>query len=117
MAPGSLLAQEFERKTDSKVHLPDSVKDKGEWGTKEFIVIDVGEGRMLDSGAIKPMPVKKGDRIMFLFNQALAFTIKGRVFRAMPMEAVMGIEDATVMSLFESEDIRKLIASTEGPHQ
>lgn len=110
--PGVIVVLERDRKTNSMIHLPDIAKGKGEWGEQEFIVIAVGDGRMLDSGAIKPMPCKVGDRIMFIFTQAITFTIKGRVFRAMPQEALMGVEDGTVMAAFESDDLTKLIAST-----
>jgi chaperonin GroES len=117
MAPGIVLCQEFERKTDSKIQLSDTAKDKREWGLKEFIVLAVGPERILDNGDKKPMPVKRGDKIMPMFNQVIAFDIKGRKYMAMPQEAIIGIEDETVMTVLRSEDLRKLIVSTEGPHQ
>ncbi|MFN3484832.1 MAG: co-chaperone GroES, partial [Planctomycetota bacterium] len=40
---------------------PDTAKDKPKQGT----VIAVGPGRLLDNGEVKPLEVKKGDRVLF----------------------------------------------------
>jgi co-chaperonin GroES (HSP10) len=115
--PGTIVCQEFERASDSKIQLSDTAKDKREWGLKEFIVLAVGDERTLDNGEKKPMPWKRGDKIMPMFNQVIAFDIKGRKYMAMPQEAVIGKEDETVLTLLRSEDMRKLIVGTGGPHQ
>ena len=41
--------------------IPDSAKEKPEEGK----VIAVGAGKILDSGKVKPMAVKKGDVVLF----------------------------------------------------
>ena len=52
---------EAEEKTAGGIVLPDTAKDKPKQGT----VIAVGPGRVLDSGEVKALEVKKGDRILF----------------------------------------------------
>lgn len=52
---------EAEEKTSGGIVLPDTAKDKPKQGT----VIAVGSGRVLDSGEVKPLEVKKGDRVLF----------------------------------------------------
>lgn len=110
MTPGSVLCIEKERKTASKLHLPDTVKSKQEWGHKEFLVIAVGDGRILENGGFKPMSVKVGDRVMPMFNQVLAFDFADEKYLAMPMEAIIGIEDTTVMTALDAELSSKFFA-------
>ncbi len=52
---------EAEEKTAGGIVLPDTAKDKPKQGT----VVAVGTGRVLDSGEVKPLEVKKGDRVLF----------------------------------------------------
>jgi chaperonin GroES len=52
---------EAEEKTSGGILLPDTAKDKPKQGT----VIAVGPGRVLDSGEVKALEVKKGDRVLF----------------------------------------------------
>ena len=52
---------EAEEKTAGGIVLPDTAKDKPKQGT----VIAVGPGRVLESGEVKALEVKKGDRVLF----------------------------------------------------
>jgi chaperonin GroES len=52
---------EAEEKTAGGIVLPDTAKDKPKQGT----VVAVGPGRVLDNGEVKPLEVKKGDRVLF----------------------------------------------------
>ena len=52
---------EAEQKTAGGILLPDSAKDKPKEGT----VVAVGPGRVLESGEVKALEVKKGDRVLF----------------------------------------------------
>jgi chaperonin GroES len=52
---------EAEEKTAGGIVLPDTAKDKPKQGT----VIAVGPGRVLDTGEVKALEVKKGDRVLF----------------------------------------------------
>jgi chaperonin GroES len=50
-----------EEKTKGGIIIPDSAKEKPAEGE----VIAVGSGRYDDKGALRPLSVKKGDRILF----------------------------------------------------
>lgn len=52
---------EAEDKTAGGILLPDTAKDKPKQGT----VIAAGPGRVLENGEVKPLEVKKGDRVLF----------------------------------------------------
>ncbi|HXG62581.1 MAG TPA: co-chaperone GroES [Planctomycetota bacterium] len=52
---------EAEERTAGGIVLPDTAKDKPKQGT----VIAVGPGRLLENGEVKPLEVKKGDRVLF----------------------------------------------------
>ncbi len=53
--------KEQEEKTAGGIVLPDSAKDKPSEGE----VLAVGNGRILDSGDVKPLDVKVGDSVVF----------------------------------------------------
>ena len=50
-----------EDKTAGGLFIPDNAKEKPQEGE----VVAVGEGRHLDNGTVRPLEVKKGDRIIF----------------------------------------------------
>ena len=50
-----------ETKSAGGLYIPDSAKEN----PQEAVVIAVGGGRVLDSGAVRPMNVKVGDRVLF----------------------------------------------------
>jgi chaperonin GroES len=52
---------EEEEKTSGGIIIPDTAKEKPQEGK----VIAVGKGKILDSGKVMPLAVKKGDRILF----------------------------------------------------
>jgi chaperonin GroES len=52
---------EAEQKTAGGILLPDTAKDKPKEGT----VVAVGPGRVLESGEVKALEVKKGDKVLF----------------------------------------------------
>jgi chaperonin GroES len=52
---------EAEDKTAGGILLPDTAKDKPKQGT----VVAAGPGRILESGEVKALEVKKGDRVLF----------------------------------------------------
>ena len=52
---------EAEEKTKGGIILPDTAKEEKTEGK----VIAVGAGKMLESGKIQPVEVKKGDRVLF----------------------------------------------------
>jgi chaperonin GroES len=52
---------EAESKTKGGIVLPDTAKEKPQEGK----VIAVGKGKMLESGEVKPLEVKVGDKILY----------------------------------------------------
>lgn len=52
---------EAEAKTKGGIILPDTAKEEKTEGK----VIAVGAGKMLESGKVQPIEVKKGDRVLF----------------------------------------------------
>jgi chaperonin GroES len=52
---------EEEEKTSGGIIIPDTAKEKPQQGK----VIAVGKGKILESGKVNPLTVKKGDRILF----------------------------------------------------
>lgn len=50
-----------EQKTEGGIILPETTKEKAQTGQ----VVAVGQGRLLDSGELKPLQVKAGDMIFF----------------------------------------------------
>lgn len=56
-----IKALEAEQKTKGGLVLPDTAKEKPQEGE----VIAVGQGKLLEDGAIKPLEVKKGDKVLY----------------------------------------------------
>ena len=54
-------ALQSQERTKGGIVLPDTAKEKPQEGK----VIAVGKGRLLDSGEVKPLEVKVGDKILF----------------------------------------------------
>jgi len=52
---------EAEEKTKGGIVLPDTAKEKPQKGE----VVAVGKGRVLESGKVEPLEVKKGDKVLF----------------------------------------------------
>lgn len=52
---------EAEEKTKGGIILPDTAKQEKSEGR----VIAVGTGKLLDSGKVQPLEVKKGDKVLF----------------------------------------------------
>jgi chaperonin GroES len=50
-----------EEKTKGGIIIPDTAKEK----PLEALVIAVGHGRILEDGKVRPMDVKKGDKVLF----------------------------------------------------
>ena len=52
---------ESEQKTAGGIILPDTAKEKPQKGE----VIAVGKGKILEDGAVKPLEVKAGDKVLY----------------------------------------------------
>lgn len=54
-------SEEDEQTTSGGIIIPDTAKEKPQEGE----VVEVGNGRLLDSGERQPVDVKKGDLVLF----------------------------------------------------
>ena len=62
-----------EEKTAGGLFIPDNAKEKPQEGE----VVAVGEGRHLENGKVRPLEVKKGDRIIFRKYAGNEVTLEG----------------------------------------
>lgn len=62
LADRILVKQDDEpQKSEGGIFLPDSAKEAPQYG----VVMEVGPGKCLDNGDIRPLTVKKGDKVIF----------------------------------------------------
>jgi chaperonin GroES len=78
---------EEERKTESGIVIPDSAAEKPDTGE----VIVTGTGKILDDGKIRPIDVKKGDKVLFGKYSGQAVKIEGEELLVMREEDIMGV--------------------------
>ncbi len=81
---------EEERKTESGIVIPDSAAEKPDTGE----VIAIGTGKLLDDGKIRPIDVKKGDKILFGKYSGQAVKVEGEEYLVMREEDIMGVLEA-----------------------
>lgn len=67
---------EAEEKTRGGIVLPDTAQEKPQRGK----VIAVGPGRILDSGERAPLPVKKGDKVLYAKYGGTEIEIDGTTY-------------------------------------
>ncbi|MCC8165627.1 MAG: co-chaperone GroES [Planctomycetes bacterium] len=79
-----LEAQEV---TKGGIVLPDSAKEK----PKEGRVVEVGPGRINDSGERSQMQISKGDRILFTSYAGTEIKVDGEEFLIMSEDDVLAI--------------------------
>jgi chaperonin GroES len=78
---------EQEDKTSSGIVLPDTAKEKPSKGT----VLAVGPGRYDESGKLLPMPVKKGDIVVFAKYAGTELKLDGEEYMVMRASDLIGI--------------------------
>jgi chaperonin GroES len=76
-----------EEKTAGGLFIPETAKEKPQEGE----VIAVGEGRHLENGKVRPLEVKKGDRIFFKKWSGNDVTIDGVEHVILREEEVLGV--------------------------
>jgi len=76
-----------EEKTKGGIIIPDSAKEKPVEGE----VIAVGNGKVLEDGKVRPLDVKKGDRVLFGKYSGTEIKLDGEDFLIMREEEVLGI--------------------------
>jgi chaperonin GroES len=75
------------RTSPGGIVIPDTATEKPMQGE----VIAVGKGRILDNGEVRPLDVKKGDRILFGKYSGNEVKISGEEYLVMREEDIMGV--------------------------
>ncbi len=78
---------EAEEKTKGGIILPDTAKEEKSEGK----VIALGTGKLLESGKIQPLEVKKGDRVIFGKYSGDEILIDGRKHKILKESEVLAI--------------------------
>lgn len=78
---------ESEEKTKSGIIIPDTAKEKPQEGE----VVAVGSGMRKEDGALIPLDVKAGDRVLFGKWSGTEIKIDGNEFLVMKESDIMGI--------------------------
>jgi chaperonin GroES len=84
-----VLVKRFNEEEKSKggIIIPDTAKEKPIQGE----IIAVGQGRIGDDGKIRPLDVKKGDRVLFGKYAGTEIKIDGEEFLMMREEDILGV--------------------------
>jgi chaperonin GroES len=75
------------RKTASGIVIPDTAAEKPETGE----VIAVGNGMVQKDGKVRPLDVKKGDKILFGKYSGQTVKVDGTEYLVMREEDIMGV--------------------------
>jgi chaperonin GroES len=78
---------ESEEKTSSGLYIPDSAKEKPQQGR----VIAVGKGKVRDDGAIQPLDLSVGEKILFGKYAGTEIKIDGTEYLIMREDDVLGV--------------------------
>ena len=81
---------EEERKTASGIVIPDTAAEKPDQGE----VVAVGGGKVLDDGKVRPLELKKGDRVLFGKYSGQTVKVDGEELLVMREEDIMGVIEA-----------------------
>ncbi len=76
-----------EEKTKGGIIIPDTGKEKPAQGE----IIAVGGGRVAENGTVRPLAVKKGDRILFGKYSGTEIKIDGTEFLMMREDDILGV--------------------------
>lgn len=78
---------EGEEKTKGGIIIPDSAKEK----PLEGEIVAAGKGRVLDSGEVRPMTVKTGDRVLFSKYAETEVKVEGEMLLLLREDDLLGI--------------------------
>ena len=81
---------EEERKTASGIVIPDAAAEKPDQGQ----ILAVGKGKILESGEIRALEVKVGDRVLFGKYSGQTVKVDGEELLVMREEDIMGVVEA-----------------------
>lgn len=78
---------EEQEKTAGGLYIPDTAKEK----PIEATVIAVGSGRILEDGKVRPLEVKKGDRVLFSKYSGSEVKLDGEEHLIMREEDILAV--------------------------
>jgi chaperonin GroES len=78
---------EEEEKTSGGIIIPDTAKEKPQQG----IVVAAGPGKADDAGKIRPLDVKKGDKVLFGKYSGTEVNVDGEEHLIIREEDILGI--------------------------
>ena len=78
---------EAEEKTKGGIYIPETAAEKPQEGK----VVAVGTGIILPNGNIKPLDVKKGDKILFGKYGVTPITVEGEEFLIVGEDAILAV--------------------------
>lgn len=81
---------EEERKTASGIVIPDTAAEKPDQGE----ILAVGNGKILESGEVRKLEVKVGNRVLFGKYSGQAVKVEGEELLVMREEDIMGVVEA-----------------------
>jgi chaperonin GroES len=76
-----------EEKTKGGIIIPDSAKEKPIEGK----VVAAGNGKVLEDGKVRPLDVKKGDRVLFSKYAGTEIKLDGEELLIMREEDILGV--------------------------
>ena len=76
-----------EEKTKGGIIIPDTAKEKPVEGE----VVAVGSGKVLEDGKVRPLDVKKGDRILFGKYSGTEIKLDGHEHLILREEEILGV--------------------------
>lgn len=80
---------ESDNKTAGGIIIPDNAKEK----PMEGEVVAVGEGKLLESGKVRPLEVKAGDKVFFRKYAGTEVTIEGTEHLIMREEEILAVRN------------------------
>ena len=78
---------EEERTSAGGIVIPDSATEKPVQGE----IVAVGKGKLLENGEVRPLDVKKGDKVLFAKYGGTEIKIDGEELLVMREEDIMGV--------------------------
>ena len=76
-----------EEKTKGGIIIPDTAKEK----PMEGEIVAVGQGKILEDGKVRPLEVKKGDRVLFAKYAGTEVKINGEEHLILSEDEILGI--------------------------
>ena len=78
---------EEERKTASGIVIPDTAAEKPDQGE----ILAIGKGKILESGDVRKLDVKVGDKVLFGKYSGQTVRVEGEELLVMREEDIMGV--------------------------